>query len=142
MTRSCNDDTFAGTLCVWASTSIDGSEKEDKAAAAAGNVNDSPAGGRGCDDGQFRLVETISFGSGFALAVALATLPGTSNTPVLAVGGDDCAVRLYVAERIGDPFQLAVALRGHDDWVSDAQPLFAMSNNVGRYNCGTFDVFE
>jgi elongator complex protein 2 len=49
--------------------------------------------------------------------LALATLPGAPNTPVLAVGGDDCAVQLYVADRIGDPFKLAVALRGHDDWV-------------------------
>lgn len=131
---------FAGTLRVWASTNIDSRENKNKAAAAADNVNDSSTGDRGGDDGQFRLVETISFGSGFALAVALATLPGTSNTPVLAVGGDDCAVRLYVAEQIGDPFQLAVALRGHDDWVSDALPL--SSRRTTTKVSGACDVFD
>ncbi|XP_023268106.1 elongator complex protein 2 isoform X1 [Seriola lalandi dorsalis] len=57
----------------------------------------------------------ISFGSGFMMDVSLALLPG-SRVPVLACGGDDSRVHLYVQSN-GQQFQKAMSLQGHEDWV-------------------------
>ncbi|XP_067111655.1 elongator complex protein 2 [Osmerus mordax] len=59
-------------------------------------------------------IHTISFGSGFMMDVSLALLPG-SRVPILACGGDDCKVYLYVQSN--GQFQMALSLPGHDDWI-------------------------
>lgn len=72
----------------------------------------------------YTLLQTESFNSGFALAVALSTLPKDPETAVLAVGGDDCVVRIYTF-READPavadalpgFVRVATLAGHQDWV-------------------------
>eukprot|EP00038_Savillea_parva_P004053 m.133558 g.133558 ORF g.133558 m.133558 type:complete len:1074 (-) comp11360_c0_seq2:78-3299(-) len=83
------------------------------------------AGDQGSEsgNGHYTAVQTVSFGSGFVLALTLATLPH-SEVPLLAVGGDDCRVRLYVyrASATEEPadgaaFVPVVTLAGHEDWV-------------------------
>ncbi|KAI7798441.1 elongator complex protein 2 [Triplophysa rosa] len=59
-------------------------------------------------------LQTISFGSGFVMDVSLALLPG-SRVPVLACGGDDSKVQLYVQN--SEQFQMVLTLTGHEDWV-------------------------
>ncbi|XP_053303188.1 elongator complex protein 2 isoform X3 [Pleuronectes platessa] len=56
----------------------------------------------------------IPFGSGFMMDVSLVLLPGT-RVPILACGGDDCRVHLYVQS--SGQFQKALSLQGHEDWV-------------------------
>ncbi|XP_029022955.1 elongator complex protein 2 [Betta splendens] len=57
---------------------------------------------------------TLSFGGGFMMDVSLALLPG-SRVPILACGGDDSRVHLYV--RSNGQLQKAMSLQGHEDWV-------------------------
>jgi elongator complex protein 2 len=116
-----------GTLRVWAS----GCAPSEATGAELGTAPDAAAA-----VGGYSAVQTVSFGSGFALAVALATLPNDPSIPVLAVGGDDFFVRLYVfqstaaesaAGGCGDPpptsasfggeFALVAQLPGHQDWI-------------------------
>ncbi|XP_042187984.1 elongator complex protein 2 isoform X1 [Callorhinchus milii] len=61
-----------------------------------------------------KCVQTLSFGSGFILDVTLARLPG-SDALILACGGDDGKVHLYIQE--GEQFQKIQSLVGHEDWV-------------------------
>ncbi|XP_070565909.1 elongator complex protein 2-like [Ptychodera flava] len=63
---------------------------------------------------QFELLQSISQGNGFALDVAWFLLPGTT-VPILALGGDECKVKLYVQD--GDKFVKVHSLYGHEDWV-------------------------
>ncbi|XP_051948383.1 elongator complex protein 2-like isoform X2 [Xyrauchen texanus] len=67
-----------------------------------------------CTSDTAECLQTISFGSGFVMDVSLALLPG-SRVPVLACGGDDSKVHLYV--QIGGQFQRVLTLPGHEDWV-------------------------
>ncbi|XP_071811428.1 elongator complex protein 2-like [Apostichopus japonicus] len=62
----------------------------------------------------FQLLQSISFGNGFALDVALAIFP-VSHVPILAIGGDDTRVHLYVLQ--GTEFIEVQTLRGHEDWI-------------------------
>ncbi|KAI4879565.1 hypothetical protein NFI96_012594 [Prochilodus magdalenae] len=64
--------------------------------------------------GEAECLQTVSFGSGFMMDISLALLPG-SQEPVLACGGDDSKVYLYV-QRSGQ-FQKVLTLQGHEDWV-------------------------
>ncbi|XP_069814255.1 elongator complex protein 2 isoform X2 [Dendropsophus ebraccatus] len=59
-------------------------------------------------------LQTLSFGNGFVLDVCLSVLPG-SGVPVLACGGDDSRVHLYVKQ--DGQFQKTQVLHGHEDWV-------------------------
>uniref|UniRef100_A0A8C1USF5 Elongator complex protein 2 n=1 Tax=Cyprinus carpio TaxID=7962 RepID=A0A8C1USF5_CYPCA len=59
-------------------------------------------------------LQTISFGSGFMMDVSFALLPG-SRVPVLACGGDDSRVHLYV--QLNGQFQRLLTLTGHEDWI-------------------------
>ncbi|XP_056335527.1 elongator complex protein 2 [Danio aesculapii] len=59
-------------------------------------------------------LQTVAFGSGFMMDVSLALLPG-SRVPVLACGGDDSRVHLYV--QLSGQFQRVLTLTGHEDWV-------------------------
>ncbi|XP_029919923.1 elongator complex protein 2 isoform X2 [Myripristis murdjan] len=63
---------------------------------------------------QAECLHTLSFGSGFMMDVSLALLPG-SRVPVLACGGDDSRVHLYVQSN--GQLQRVVSLQGHEDWV-------------------------
>ncbi|XP_069032804.1 elongator complex protein 2 [Embiotoca jacksoni] len=56
----------------------------------------------------------LSFGSGFMMDVSLVLLPG-SRVPILACGGDDSRVHLYV--QANGQLQRAMTLQGHEDWV-------------------------
>ncbi|KAM9385150.1 elongator complex protein 2 [Pholidichthys leucotaenia] len=64
--------------------------------------------------GEAECLHNLSFGSGFMMDVALALLPG-SRVPILACGGDDSRVHLYV--HADGQFQKAMSLQGHEDWV-------------------------
>ncbi|CAG5118142.1 unnamed protein product [Candidula unifasciata] len=59
--------------------------------------------------------QTLNFGSGFALTVAVFIIPGTS-VPIVACGCDDHKVHLYVAGDDGQYFRVLV-LSGHEDWI-------------------------
>ncbi|KAI5621846.1 elongator complex protein 2 isoform X1, partial [Silurus asotus] len=63
-------------------------------------------------------LQTLSFGSGFMMDVSLALLPG-SRVPILACGGDDSKVYLYV--QINGLFQKVLTLQGHEDWVQGVE---------------------
>eukprot|EP00066_Takifugu_rubripes_P017915 XP_011607181.1 PREDICTED: elongator complex protein 2 isoform X1 [Takifugu rubripes] len=60
-------------------------------------------------------LHTLSFGSSFMMDVSLALLPG-SRVPILACGGDNSQVHLYV-QSSGQQMQKAMSLQGHEDWV-------------------------
>ncbi|XP_063042037.1 elongator complex protein 2 [Engraulis encrasicolus] len=64
--------------------------------------------------GKVECLQTLSFGSGFMMDVSLALLPG-SRVPVLACGGDDSKVHIYVRHK--DEFQRVLSLQGHEDWI-------------------------
>ncbi|XP_061903182.1 elongator complex protein 2 isoform X1 [Entelurus aequoreus] len=68
-----------------------------------------------CDAKQAECLHTLSFGSGFMMDVSLALLPGT-KVPVLACGGDDSRVHLYV-QSCEQKLQRVMTLQGHEDWV-------------------------
>ncbi|BFY99084.1 hypothetical protein BsWGS_02124 [Bradybaena similaris] len=59
--------------------------------------------------------QTLHFGSGFALTVAVFIIPGTS-VPIVACGCDDHKIHLYVAGNDGKYFRVLVLL-GHEDWI-------------------------
>ncbi|KAM8967768.1 elongator complex protein 2 isoform 1-T1 [Pelodytes ibericus] len=59
-------------------------------------------------------LQTLSFGNGFFLDVCLSFLPG-SRVPILACGGDDSRIHLYVQQN--RQFQKTQVLSGHEDWV-------------------------
>ncbi|RXN26095.1 elongator complex 2 isoform X1 [Labeo rohita] len=67
-----------------------------------------------CSSDTAECLQTVSFGSGFMMDVSLALLPG-SRVPVLACGGDDSRVHLYV--QLNGQFQRLLTLTGHEDWV-------------------------
>ena len=56
----------------------------------------------------------IELGTGLALDLHLATLPGVQN-PLLVVAREDCKLHLY--EVAGDILQKVGVLTGHEDWV-------------------------
>ncbi|XP_043545888.1 elongator complex protein 2 isoform X2 [Chiloscyllium plagiosum] len=59
-------------------------------------------------------VQTLTFGNGFMMDVALAQLPG-SDAVILACGGDDSKIYLFVRE--DGHFQKIHSLMGHEDWI-------------------------
>uniref|UniRef100_UPI00398EA3B4 elongator complex protein 2 isoform X2 n=1 Tax=Pristiophorus japonicus TaxID=55135 RepID=UPI00398EA3B4 len=59
-------------------------------------------------------IQTLSFGNGFMMDVALARLPG-SDAVILACGGDDSKIYLFVRE--DKQFQKIQSLMGHEDWI-------------------------
>ncbi|XP_031585140.1 elongator complex protein 2 [Oreochromis aureus] len=67
-----------------------------------------------CDAKEAECLHNVSFGSGFMMDVSLVLLPG-SRVPILACGGDDSRVHLYV--QANGQLQRAMSLQGHEDWV-------------------------
>ncbi|XP_057278991.1 elongator complex protein 2 isoform X3 [Pezoporus wallicus] len=61
-----------------------------------------------------KCIEILQFGNGFVMDVCLSFLPG-SNVPVLACGGDDCKISLFIQQN--DQFQKMLMLPGHEDWI-------------------------
>lgn len=61
-----------------------------------------------------KCLHNLSFGGGFMMDVSLLLLPG-SQVPVLACGGDDSRVHLYVLAN--GELQKVMTLQGHEDWV-------------------------
>ncbi|XP_005998734.1 elongator complex protein 2 [Latimeria chalumnae] len=59
-------------------------------------------------------LQTLSFGNGFVMDLSLSSLPA-SGVPILACGGDDCKIHLYVQQN--GEFQKVQSLLGHEDWI-------------------------
>uniref|UniRef100_A0A672TUY0 Elongator complex protein 2 n=1 Tax=Strigops habroptila TaxID=2489341 RepID=A0A672TUY0_STRHB len=58
-----------------------------------------------------KCIEILQFGNGFVMDVCLSFLP----VPVLACGGDDCKISLFIQQN--DQFQKTLILPGHEDWI-------------------------
>ncbi|KAM9308799.1 elongator complex protein 2 [Gastrophryne carolinensis] len=69
-------------------------------------------------------LQVLSFANGFILTVCLSFLPG-SEVPILACGGDDSRIHLFV--KPDDQFQKTLVLHGHEDWVRGVE--FAINGN-------------
>ncbi|XP_037119720.1 elongator complex protein 2 isoform X2 [Syngnathus acus] len=67
------------------------------------------------DTKEAECLHSLTLGNGFVMDVSLALLPGT-RVPVLACGGDDSRVHLYVQSR-EEKLQRVLTLQGHEDWV-------------------------
>uniref|UniRef100_A0A8C9F4V5 Elongator complex protein 2 n=1 Tax=Pavo cristatus TaxID=9049 RepID=A0A8C9F4V5_PAVCR len=65
-------------------------------------------------DSEVKCIEVLQFGNGFVMAVSLSFLPG-SNVPILACGGDDCKINLFIQQN--GQFQKTLMLPGHEDWI-------------------------
>ncbi|XP_072041091.1 elongator complex protein 2-like [Amphiura filiformis] len=76
------------------------------------------------EEEEFTEKQVIACGSGFAMAAALCVIP-TTTVPILAIGGDDSKVNIYV-ERDGT-FDKVQSLVGHEDWIRGLQ--FAIHDN-------------
>ncbi|XP_071484227.1 elongator complex protein 2-like [Diadema antillarum] len=98
------------TVRIW--KRVDRREENTGSGKNTGGGVDGKGGGGG--GGGFVEWQSISFGSGFALDVALGELG--SNVPVLALGGDDCRIHLYVESSEGK-FVKVQSLDGHEDWI-------------------------
>ena len=48
--------------------------------------------------GRFEVLQTLSFGRGFVLGVEFFCLPDLPGEPLLACGGDDTRVNLFVKQ--------------------------------------------
>lgn len=97
-------------------SSVDGIYMHDSQVLVASSASDSTVRLWLCRGGkEAECLHTLSFGSGFMMDVSLALLPG-SRVPILACGGDDSRVHLYVLNH-GKELQKALTLQGHEDWV-------------------------
>nr|XP_047935541.1 elongator complex protein 2 [Anser cygnoides] len=61
-----------------------------------------------------KCIEILQFGNGFVMDVSLSFLPG-SSVPILACGGDDCKIHLFIQQN--SQFQKTLILPGHEDWI-------------------------
>ncbi|XP_062356367.1 elongator complex protein 2 isoform X6 [Cinclus cinclus] len=61
-----------------------------------------------------KCIEILQFGNGFVMDVCLSFLPG-SDVPILACGGDDCKISLFIQQN--GQFQKTLVLPGHEDWI-------------------------
>uniref|UniRef100_A0A8C6T1K0 Elongator complex protein 2 n=1 Tax=Neogobius melanostomus TaxID=47308 RepID=A0A8C6T1K0_9GOBI len=96
-------------------SSVDGIYMHDSQVLVASSASDSTVRLWLCSGGTTECLHTLSFGSGFMMDVSLALLPG-SRVPILACGGDDSRVHLYVLNH-GKDLQKALTLQGHEDWI-------------------------
>uniref|UniRef100_A0A3Q1ALS7 Elongator complex protein 2 n=1 Tax=Amphiprion ocellaris TaxID=80972 RepID=A0A3Q1ALS7_AMPOC len=94
---------------------VDAIYTEDSKILVASSASDSTVRLWLCSDTkEAECLRNLSFGSGFMMDVSLVLLPG-SGVPILACGGDDSRVHLYV--QANNQFQKAMTLQGHEDWV-------------------------
>ncbi|KAK7898662.1 hypothetical protein WMY93_019515 [Mugilogobius chulae] len=97
-------------------SSVDGIYLLDSAILLVSSASDSTVRLWLCSgDKKAECLHTLAFGSGFMMDVSLALLPG-SRVPIMACGGDDSKVHLYVLNH-GKELQKALTLQGHEDWV-------------------------
>ncbi|KAJ7377066.1 Elongator subunit elp2 [Desmophyllum pertusum] len=66
----------------------------------------------------FTCLQTVSFGNGFILALAISIFPETA-VPVIACGGEDSKVHLFTEK--DDKFVKVQSLPGHEDWIRGAE---------------------
>ncbi|ETE68920.1 Elongator complex protein 2, partial [Ophiophagus hannah] len=66
-----------------------------------------------------KCLQTLMFGNGFIMDVSLSFLPG-NDIPVLACGGDDSRIHLYV-QQAGEK---SLLLHGHEDWIRGVEWAF------------------
>ncbi|KAK3108608.1 hypothetical protein FSP39_011810 [Pinctada imbricata] len=67
------------------------------------------------NDQEYSLKQTLTFGTGFVLDVAITVFPSI-NVPLIACGCDDHKVHLFVLNE-GQEFKKVMTLQGHEDWV-------------------------
>ncbi|GAB1600873.1 elongator complex protein 2-like [Argonauta hians] len=82
---------------------------------------------------EFQEIQAISFGTGFALDVALIS-PVNCSGVILACGCDNQKVNLYVWRQ--NQFIPAVSLSGHDDWVSGLEFCVEDNGDILLASCG------
>ncbi|XP_068792398.1 elongator complex protein 2 isoform X2 [Struthio camelus] len=63
---------------------------------------------------EVKCIQILQFGNGFVMDVCLSFLPG-SNVPILACGGDNCKINLFIQQ--DGQFQKTLILSGHEDWI-------------------------
>ncbi|XP_074610672.1 elongator complex protein 2-like [Acropora palmata] len=66
----------------------------------------------------FSCLQTVSFGNGFILALAVSILPGTT-VPVIACGGEDNRLHIFTLKDNNLKFSKVQSLLGHEDWIRD-----------------------
>ncbi|XP_034016686.1 elongator complex protein 2 [Thalassophryne amazonica] len=94
---------------------VDAIYVEDSKILVASSASDSTVRLWSCKDvKEAECLHTLSFGSGFMMDVSLALLPG-SKVPILACGGDESCVHLYV--QADTQLKKVRSLQGHEDWV-------------------------
>ncbi|XP_071803184.1 elongator complex protein 2-like [Asterias amurensis] len=69
-------------------------------------------------DRDFTCLQSLSFGNGFALDLALFVLQ--RRVPLLALGGDDTKLHFYIEADDGK-FVRSLSLTGHEDWIRAVQ---------------------
>ncbi|XP_031709814.1 elongator complex protein 2 isoform X1 [Anarrhichthys ocellatus] len=95
---------------------VDAIYVEDSRILVASSASDSTVRLWLCNEAnEAECLHTLSFGSSFMMDVSLALLPG-SRVPILACGGDDSRVHLYVQSN-GEQLHKAMSLQGHEDWI-------------------------
>ncbi|XP_065665851.1 elongator complex protein 2 isoform X2 [Hydra vulgaris] len=67
-------------------------------------------------DKEFVLMQTLTFGNGFALAVSIVTIPET-NGILLACGCDDTSISLFTNAVDQNNLIKVLSLKGHEDWI-------------------------
>ncbi|XP_068558639.1 elongator complex protein 2 isoform X2 [Cebidichthys violaceus] len=94
---------------------VDAIYVEDSKILVASSASDSTVRLWLCNEAnEAECLHTLSFGSSFMMDVSLALLPG-SRVPILACGGDDSQVHLYVQSN--GELHKAISLQGHEDWI-------------------------
>ncbi|KAL8579062.1 hypothetical protein ACOMHN_036001 [Nucella lapillus] len=78
-------------------------------------------------------VQTLTFGTGFALDLSLILIPG-SQIPMLACGADDHKVHLFVMQQ--GQFVRVMTLTGHEDWVRGVHMAQDDSGDILLASCG------
>ncbi|XP_056154531.1 elongator complex protein 2 [Lampris incognitus] len=93
---------------------VDAISLEDSKILVSSSASDSTVRLWLIDGAKAECLHTLSCGSGFMMDVSLVLLPG-SRVPILACGGDDSKVNLYV--QFNGQLKKALSLQGHEDWV-------------------------
>ncbi|KAF1381537.1 hypothetical protein PFLUV_G00155020 [Perca fluviatilis] len=94
---------------------VDAIYVEDSKILVASSASDSTVRLWLCNEAkEAECLHTLSFGTSFMMDVSLALLPG-SRVPILACGGDNSQVHLYVQSN--GELQKTMSLQGHEDWV-------------------------
>ncbi|XP_068708874.1 elongator complex protein 2-like isoform X1 [Montipora foliosa] len=89
---------------------------------------------KGAED-HFICLQTVSFGKGFILALALSILPRTT-VPVIACGGEDNRLHLFVEKDNNlKQFVRVQSLLGHEDWIRDVEFATEDSGNLLLTSC-------